>query len=375
MSDDEKEPHEHEDEDDLEEEIKNEKETNYEELAIYNKILMGAFDESIPETKRKLVRIFTSSTFTDTLVERNMLMEKVYPRLKTYCKEYHNLEFQVVDMRWGIRDESTDEHKTVDLCMTEIERCQQLSLGPNFVTFLCQKYGFRPLQIRIIDTEFNMFCEVSSQEDAEFLKKWYWLDENSLPPQYILQKISTYHKNYCNKADRTLMEQDQALWYNKTMPHLTTIIRTAARKLLEQKRFNNEDNHRYNFSVTEQEVIKGVFGVRNNTEHVIAFIRNINNINIPMLNHSTKFIDINFADGKIDKEAVDMLADLRDRRLHAALDKDSIVTSKIEWSDNNGINVFDHANYLLKFGETFYSRVVALIEQAINKLMKITNNK
>ena len=103
------------------------------ELVIYNKMFMGAFDDSIPETKRKLVRIFTSSTFTDTRVERNMLMEKIYPRLKTYCKEYHNLEFQVVDMRWGVRDESTDEHKTVDLCMTEIDRCQQLSLGPNFV--------------------------------------------------------------------------------------------------------------------------------------------------------------------------------------------------------------------------------------------------
>ena len=62
-----------------------------------------------------------------------MLMEKIYPRLKTYCKEYHGLEFQVVDMRWGVRDESTDEHKTSELCMNEIDGCQSLSLGPNFV--------------------------------------------------------------------------------------------------------------------------------------------------------------------------------------------------------------------------------------------------
>ncbi len=34
------------------------------EVIIFNKILMGAFDDSIPEPKRKLVRIFTSSTFT-----------------------------------------------------------------------------------------------------------------------------------------------------------------------------------------------------------------------------------------------------------------------------------------------------------------------
>ncbi len=36
-------------------------------------------------------------------------------------------------MRWGVRDESTDEHKTAELCMAEIEACQRLSLGPNFV--------------------------------------------------------------------------------------------------------------------------------------------------------------------------------------------------------------------------------------------------
>lgn len=66
-------------------------------------------------------------------MERNYLMENIYPRLKTYCKEYHGLIFQVVDMRWGVRDESTDEHKTAELCMAEIDACQRLSLGPNFV--------------------------------------------------------------------------------------------------------------------------------------------------------------------------------------------------------------------------------------------------
>jgi len=64
-----------------------------------------------------------------------MLMETVYPRLKEYCREQHGLEFQVVDMRWGVRDESTDDHKTTELCMQEIDNCQRLSLGPNFVVF------------------------------------------------------------------------------------------------------------------------------------------------------------------------------------------------------------------------------------------------
>lgn len=39
---------------------------------------------------------------------------------------------KVVDMRWGVRDEATDDHMTTDLCMNEIDNCQRLSIGPNF---------------------------------------------------------------------------------------------------------------------------------------------------------------------------------------------------------------------------------------------------
>ena len=42
------------------------------------------------------MRIFTSSTFTDMLMERNCLMEYVYPKIKEYCREKHGLEYQVV---------------------------------------------------------------------------------------------------------------------------------------------------------------------------------------------------------------------------------------------------------------------------------------
>lgn len=48
-------------------------------------------------------------------------------------------------MRWGVRDEATDDHMTTELCMNEIRNCQRLSTGPNFVVFLGQKYGYRPI--------------------------------------------------------------------------------------------------------------------------------------------------------------------------------------------------------------------------------------
>ena len=66
-------------------------------------------------------------------------MERVYPTLRLYCQE-KGYQFQVVDMRWGISDASTNDHITTELCLQEIKNCQQLSTGPNFVVSLILQY-------------------------------------------------------------------------------------------------------------------------------------------------------------------------------------------------------------------------------------------
>ena len=59
-----------------------------------DKIFAGHLTD-LPTVSSKIVSIFTSSTFTDMLMERNTLMEYVYPKIKDYCREKHGLEFQV----------------------------------------------------------------------------------------------------------------------------------------------------------------------------------------------------------------------------------------------------------------------------------------
>ena len=59
-------------------------------------------------------------------------MQEVYPKIKKFCQEL-GYEFQVVDMRWGIRAEALDDHQTLELCIREIEKCQNLSTGPSFL--------------------------------------------------------------------------------------------------------------------------------------------------------------------------------------------------------------------------------------------------
>jgi hypothetical protein len=55
-------------------------------------------------------------------------------------------------MRWGVRDEATDDHMTTELCMREIENCQRLSMGPNFVvnkTFILKRLIFLNLLLKL----------------------------------------------------------------------------------------------------------------------------------------------------------------------------------------------------------------------------------
>ena len=61
-----------------------------------------------------------------------MLMKHAYPAVKAHCRQI-GYEFQVVDMRWGVRDEATDDHMTTEICMKELKLCQEVSTGPNFV--------------------------------------------------------------------------------------------------------------------------------------------------------------------------------------------------------------------------------------------------
>ena len=58
-----------------------------------DKIFVGDLD-NLARLSSKVVRIFTSSTYTDMLLERNTLAQFVYPKLKNYCRERHGVEFQ-----------------------------------------------------------------------------------------------------------------------------------------------------------------------------------------------------------------------------------------------------------------------------------------
>ena len=128
---------------------------------------------------------------------------------------YTYLHFlKVVDMRWGVRDEMTNEHMTTELCMTELRNCQRLSMGPNFIYFGGQKYGYRPIPTYIVSSELASLREVlvTMGNDVGLLDQWYRPDFNAVPPVSILQPIDTYLVHFLNKRVPKLQARDSGIW-------------------------------------------------------------------------------------------------------------------------------------------------------------------
>lgn len=93
---------------------------------------------------------------------------------------------------------------TTELCMKEIENCQRLSMGPNFVVFLGQKYGYRPIPTYILSSELALLREELNtlNVDGSLLDMWYKKDSNAVPPISVLQPISSILVNFNNKVSK-----------------------------------------------------------------------------------------------------------------------------------------------------------------------------
>ena len=63
-------------------------------------------------------------------------------------------------MRWGVRDEATDDHQTTNISLEELENCKAVSVGPSFFFLMGQKYGYRPLPTSVPGDQFECLVQV-----------------------------------------------------------------------------------------------------------------------------------------------------------------------------------------------------------------------
>lgn len=101
--------------------------------------------------KTNHIRVFISSTFKDMQDERDILVKKVFPRLRVEA-EKRGMTFSYVDLRWGVVPNATPK-EIIDICLSEIENC-----NPFFIGLIGHNYGsmipsFNQSDRRILDEQ------------------------------------------------------------------------------------------------------------------------------------------------------------------------------------------------------------------------------
>ncbi|CAF1143580.1 unnamed protein product, partial [Didymodactylos carnosus] len=301
----------------------------------------GRFD-NVPTHKSKSIRVFISSTFSDTIDERNILIETVYPKLKDYCHKAYGFEFQYSDMRWGVQDIASDDHSTIDVCLQELDRCCKLSLATNCIILLSHRYGSRMLPAIISKHIFDPLREAATADNNFLLDEWYQLDENPLEPVYVLQPISSI-----------LPSHDEQQNWNKIQETMLTLLRKAANICLQQKTITQDEHDDFFISVTAKEIYRAI--INNKTAHqtnrILCFMRDIIDIEDHLSDkHVWKYTEL-------EQEPKQLLDELK-KVLQTTLDPSNIKIFKVKWA-----NLKNRENYLQYFADEFYATLKTQIDQ------------
>ncbi|CAF1017635.1 unnamed protein product [Adineta ricciae] len=240
----------------------------------FNRLVTGDFTEPFSKQTSRLFRIFLSSTFSDFKVERNELYRRVFPSIKQRCAQL-GYEFQVVDMRWGVSDTADVDHTADLMCMNEIERCIDLSVGLNFIYLVGNRYGYMYVPLEIDQDEFEKIIDVGREEkvdNIDLVQKWFLLDQNCLPPKYVYVPITTHYKHFEEQSAE--QQQEKKRWQTEEKA-LLKALREAVDRAYEKKRISHEQAGKYFESITEREIRRGTMA--SNTANVIGVVRDFLN--------------------------------------------------------------------------------------------------
>ncbi|MBK9681519.1 MAG: AAA family ATPase [Saprospiraceae bacterium] len=275
--------------------------------------------------------------------ERRILQKEVFPKLEIFCEAKH-AKFQAVDLRWGVNEETTLKQETLELCLKEIDRCQRISPKPNFVILLGDKYGWQPIPSKIPEDEMKLIHPELSENDKNLINNWYWLDENAIPAEYVLQPRENEYKEF------------------KKWEFLESNIRDFLRKAVFSSHISIDKKLKYFSSATHQEIIRGALKPyddgKNPEEHVFAFVRKTNGL--PLNNAAEGFIDLD-KDGFQNSYSKDQLNDLKND-LETKL-KSNYLEYDAKWIDGKS-----HINNVEEFANKAYKYIEDIIQSQLNDL-------
>ena len=307
-------------------------------------------DEFMNSTR--VFRLFISSTFSDFIAEREALQKNVFPKLEQYCAE-RGAQFQAIDLRWGITEQAQREHNTLQICLEEVRRCQQLSPRPNFAVLLGNRYGWEPVPARIPYEHWNRLKSNAKPEHWSLISLSYRLDKNAIPAVYCLNTQS---------ADDDAFQHESQL--------LESLRQTAAG-------FRGNERLPYFTSATHQEIVLGALSKRDvdgqnlhPKAHVHVYERHLDGM---PRNISAK----DFIDWDSSYHQVALGASQRMQKLKTQLRRqlgDHYHDLKSAWS-LHGKNSSVNQTYLKQFCDLFLKHQIELIDKEIATLDQIDHRQ
>ncbi|KAF1532378.1 NACHT and WD repeat domain-containing protein 2, partial [Eudyptes chrysocome] len=310
----------------------------------------------------------------DTIAERSALREHVYPKLREFCRENYGLEFQVIDLYWGVEADEWDSPELQKTRMKLLEDCLKSSAGPCFVGLLGEKYGNIRIPGEVESAEFEMILDaaVEAKLETRILEEWYCRDENAVPPAYYLRPKSEMLKNYQNTMESSSNSMNENKWQDIS-EEIKKIFKTAVKLLYEKGKMKHSQAKRYLSSAIEDELD---FALGKQTpaflKKCVCYIRKIANIErfvkIPEMG---KYMDVVHTAGKFlrDPEAHEKLIKLRDEFIPTIVASSNlrVYTSVTHCDMKLGYSQEVENHYIEGLGKQFYEDMIDIIQATVQQ--------
>ncbi|KAJ3104296.1 hypothetical protein HDU97_009372 [Phlyctochytrium planicorne] len=277
-----------------------------------NRVLKGDLSDAILKLVDKTaVKIFLSSTATDTEWERNALAKDVWPFLSRFCKTL-DLDFEVFDLNFNSLDPNVSENRDYTRSLELLSDCIETSVGPSVFSFLGDMYGQPCLPSTLTEDVFLKIANHLKQSNrsrdvTELLEVWYVKDENAVPPVYNLRQISSIMPAFSSASDPDARSEAASVWH-ETRSRLASLLRGGSVVLGEEGL-----KRKFGRSLTEEHLALAYpYRSGNEPDKFYGFQRTLLDIKRKYIDNAAVAVNyIDLINNQIDKDAVQELARMR----------------------------------------------------------------
>ncbi|XP_016139866.1 NACHT and WD repeat domain-containing protein 2 [Sinocyclocheilus grahami] len=195
------------------------------------------------------VKVYLCSNPEESVVERRLLRQRVFPRLREYCRCTYGVEFRGIDPYEAAEPKNWPSQKRR---LQILEDCRKNSLGPFFVGLVGEQYGDACLPEQIEASEFQHVLKVCQQMDfrTEILERCYQRDENAIPPSFCMLNPAGHFKHSGVQRENPNEENN----WCEVLPEVRRILHDVVTQCVQEGIMTHEEAQKYFRSALENDI-------------------------------------------------------------------------------------------------------------------------